>query len=123
MIKKSDQAIENHKSGHTCSTAVMCAFADDAGINAEQAWKEAMPFAGGKMGKCGAVLAAELVLKKKFGEEKAAAKIAELESRFMAMNSSVMCRELKGMGTGKVLRTCRGCVTDAAVILEDILEK
>ena len=73
------------------------------------------------MGKCGAVLAAEHVLKKKFGEEEALKKISELEMRFTQMNSSLMCRELKGIGTGKVLRTCRGCVTDAVVILEDLL--
>ena len=34
-----------------------------------------------------------------------------------------MCRELKGVETGQVLRTCRGCVEDAAEILEEILEE
>ena len=34
-----------------------------------------------------------------------------------------MCRELKGIGTGIVLRPCRGCVEDAAEILEEILEE
>ncbi|MBO4866514.1 MAG: C_GCAxxG_C_C family protein [Ruminococcus sp.] len=122
MNKKSDLAIENHKNGQSCSSAVLCAFIDDAGMTVDEAWNAAMRYAGGKMDKCGAVLAAELVLKRKFGEEIASKKIAELEKRFMEMNSSLMCRELKGIGTGKVLRTCRGCVTDASVILEDLLK-
>ena len=121
MPKKSEQAVFNHKNGHTCSSAVLCAFADDAGMSREQAKAASMPFSGGRMVKCGAVLAAEEVLKAKFGEE-AAEKIAELEKRFTEMNSTVLCRELKGFGTGKVLRPCRGCVTDAALILEDMLE-
>ena len=122
MNKKSDLAIENHKSGQSCSSAVLNAFIDDAGLTVDEAWEAAMRYAGGKMGKCGAVLAAEHVLKKKFGDEAASKKISELEMRFMQMNSSIMCRELKGIGTGKVLRTCRGCVTDAAVMLEDLLK-
>ncbi len=122
MPSKTEKAIENHKSGYTCSGAVMCAFADDAGMSEEQAFNVSRPFAGGRMVKCGAVLAAEQVLKEKYGDA-ADGKIAELERRFMEMNSSVICRELKGFGTGKVLRPCRGCVTDAASILEEMLSE
>ena len=49
--------------------------------------------------------------------------LQEIEKRFKEKNSTVMCRELKGIGTGKVLRPCRGCVEDAAEILEEILEE
>lgn len=122
MSIKTDKAIENHKNGYTCSGAVMCAFADDAGLSEQEAFDISRPFAGGRMGKCGAVLAAEQVLREKFGE-KADSMIAELERRFTEMNSSVVCRELKGFGTGKVLRPCRGCVTDAAAILEKMLSE
>ncbi len=123
MSEKTEKAINNHKNGYTCSGAVLCAFADDAGMTEEQAFTVSRPFAGGRMVKCGAVLAAEQVLIEKYGEEGAADKIAELERRFTEMNSSVVCRELKGFGTGKVLRPCRGCVTDAAAILEDMLSE
>ena len=47
--------------------------------------------------------------------------LQEIEKRFKEKNSTVMCRELKGVETGQVLRTCRGCVEDAAEILEEIL--
>lgn len=121
MGNKSELAIYNHKNGHTCSGAIMCAFADEANMTSEQARKDSMPYAGGKMEKCGAVLAAEHILRKRFSGKEASEKIDELEARFMRMNSSVICRELKGLDTGKVLRNCRGCVTDAAVILEDLI--
>ena len=73
--------------------------------------------AGGRMEKCGAVLAAEYVLSKRFPDS-ADSKCAAFEKEFTDMNCSLMCRELKGALTGAPLRSCRGCVTDAAEILE-----
>ena len=117
MAEKANRAIENHKNFYSCSAAVMCAFADEIGITEEEAKAAAAPFAGGKMIKCGAVLAAEYILSRKY-PEKAHELISEFENRFTSMNSSVVCKELKGFLTGKPLRSCRGCVTDAAGILE-----
>jgi len=37
---------------------------------------------------------------------------------FAQMNGSVICHELKGMETGKMLRSCRDCVIDAATLAE-----
>ena len=45
----------------------------------------------------------------------------EIERRFKEKNTSVMCKDLKGITTGNVLRSCRGCVEDAAEILEELL--
>ena len=117
MTSKSEKAVENHKNFYSCSAAVLCAFADEIGISQDEAKKNAMSFAGGRMGKCGAVLAAEYVLKKKF-HEYADEKAGEFDKEFTDMNKSLMCRELKGSLTGTPLRSCRGCVTDAAEILE-----
>lgn len=121
MSDKVEKAINNHKSFYPCSAAVMCAFCDDAGISEQEARTAAMPFAGGKMGKCGAVLAAEYIIDRKFGD-KAPEKKAEFEENFRRMNQSLMCAELKGRFTGKPLRSCRGCVTDAAELLDKMLE-
>ena len=121
MSAKVDKAVNNHKNFYPCSAAVLCAFAEEAGIDEQAAKKAAMPFAGGKMGKCGAVLAAEYVLAKKFGEEAAQEKTAEFERRFAEMNQTLMCKELKGALTGKPIRSCRGCVTDAAELLDALV--
>ena len=121
MSERIEKAVNNHKNFYPCSAAVMCAFCDDAGMPETQARSEAMPFAGGRMGKCGAVLAAEYIIDKKYGEKAPALK-QQFEERFSEKNISLMCAELKGRLTGKPLRSCRGCVTDAAEILDDILE-
>ena len=40
---------------------------------------------------------------------------------FGTKNGSVICKELKGIGTGKVLRSCDGCISDAVELVEKIL--
>ena len=118
-MKKSENAIENHKRFMSCSASVLDAYREDAGMSAAEAAQAARPMAGGRMGTCGAVLAAKNVLARKFGEDDP--RIAELEERFRQKNQSVLCRELKGGLNGQVLRSCRGCVTDAAELLDELL--
>ena len=115
MGKLADQAVNNHRNYHSCSAAVLCAFHEMAGLSEQQAEKEAAPFASGRAGKCGAVMAAEYVLKQVYNKD-AEGKIAEFEKKFMNHHKgSVMCHDLMG--------SCRACVTDAAWILEDTLEQ
>lgn len=45
----------------------------------------------------------------------------ELTAKFQEMNNSIICREIKGVDTGIVLRSCDGCVEDAAGIIEEYL--
>jgi hypothetical protein len=119
MGTRADKAVNNHKSFHTCSGSVLEAFADVIGISEAEAKSISMPFAGGRMGKCGAVLSAEYVLEQKYGED-AAKKIEEFEEKFKAADKgSVMCSDLRG----KVPGSCRACVTDAARILEEMVNE
>ena len=111
-----DKAVSNHKSFYSCSASVLCAFAEEINLTEQQARSAASPFAGGRMGKCGAVMAAEYVLAISFGED--SGKIADFEKRFIDKNKSVMCSELRG-----TKRSCRGCVTDSAELLESMLEE
>ncbi len=118
-MKHSDQAVENHKQFMSCSAAVLRAFSADAGLSEQAAAQLAAPMAGGRMGTCGAVRAAQEVLIRKYGENDPRA--AELERRFREKNRSSQCREIKGGLDGTVLRSCRGCVEDAAALLEELL--
>lgn len=125
MESRVEIAKNMHAGRYTCSQAVYCAFCDLVGMTVEQAKKEAAPYAGGAKGKCGAVMAAELVLSAKAKEQgiDETSLIEDLESRFQEKNTTVVCRELRG-GMGKPrLRTCRGCVEDASGILEEILKE
>ncbi len=121
MSERTERAINNHKNFYTCSGAVMCAFCDLAGMSEQEAGTAAMPFAGGRQGKCGAVLAAEYIINKVCGDDPEP-RIKQFEDRFTGMNGSLLCSELKGRLTGKPLRSCRGCVTDAAQLLDEILD-
>ena len=112
-----EQAVTNHKRYYSCSAAVLCAFARQAGLTEEEARQIAAPFSGGKMGKCGAVLAAEYVLEHS-GRGGAEEQVRRFEERFAdPKKGSVYCADLRGKFPG----SCRACVTDAAEILEDML--
>lgn len=120
MTEKVEKAIDNHKNFYSCSAALLCAFADEIGLSEQEARTAAAPFAGGRMGKCGAVMAAEYIISKKY-PDRAEQMCSEFENSFKDMNRSVICRELKGALTGAPLRSCRGCVTDAAELLDKLL--
>ncbi len=112
--KLTEKAVNNHKHFNTCSGSVLAAFCDKIGIDETSAKLIAKPYAGGRMGKCGAVMAAEYVLQEYYKDD-APAKIAEFEEKFMAADKgSIMCKDLRG--------NCRACVTDSAGILEQMFE-
>ena len=118
MGKLAEAAVNNHRNGHSCSGSLLCAFADAAGLSLAEANRLSGPIAGGRQGKCGAVLAAECVLEAKYGKLPAEAKKEQLEAEFIAKNQSDICRVLRG----RRLRPCRGCIQDAAEILERMLD-
>ena len=47
----------------------------------------------------------------------------EIVEEFREKNTSVICRELKGVDTNVVLRSCDGCIEDAARIAYNVLFK
>lgn len=127
-----EKAAELHNSGYNCCQTVACAFAQKLGIDEETLFKIGEGFGLG-MGAmnctCGAVSGAVMLagLKNSGGTSqrtkaatyKLAAKIID---EFKAKNQSVICRELKGVDTGNILRSCSGCIEDAVKIAEEILE-
>ena len=114
---RTEKAVINHKNFNSCSASVLAAFADKLSISESKAKTIASPFAGGRMGKCEAVLSAEYVLEQLYKED-SAKKIEEFEEKFKATDKgSVMCSDLRG----KVVGSCRACVRDAANILEEMI--
>ena len=112
MSIKTDKAAQNHQKGYNCAQAVACAFAEEM------------------EGTCGAITGAVAVIGaiKSCGDiEKPVSKAAtykltgELVKRFQEKNQATKCKDLKGIETGKVLRSCPGCIEDATAILEEIL--
>ena len=75
-------------------------------------------------GSCGAIAGAAVVLgMANDNPGKTFKDVRGIMSQFKEQNGSVICKELKGLETGEVLRECNGCVMDAAMLLEAALEE
>ena len=133
METRVGKTLENHKKGYNCCQAVACAYCDLVGLDEETMFKAGEAFGagmGGMQATCGAVSGAVLLagLKNSTGNlanptsKGATYKLSkEIVARFQAKNGSVICKELKGAETGCPLRSCDGCIEDAAAIAEEIL--
>jgi C_GCAxxG_C_C family probable redox protein len=129
------KAAELHASKkYNCAQAVAMAFADKVDLSEDELSRlgEAFGSGGGNMeGTCGAIAGAQMIIGlmnscgTKEGSTRSVCykKSRRLMEDFKAKNGSVICKELKGIESGKVLRDCRGCVADAAEILEKIINE
>ena len=125
-----EKAVINHRSGYNCSQSVACAYCDEIGISEELMYQlmEGYGFGMGCMeGVCGALSGAIAVASLKASQNNLSTPNRRREvysiskkiiKGFQEKNQSIICKELKGSGTGKILRECPGCVADAAALLE-----
>jgi len=132
MGSLAEKALMNHKKKYNCAQAVACAFCEELDRDEKEVFEIMEPFGLGMgyMGTCGAVSAMAAVIgmvvsdgqldepKSKKESYKA---MKELVRKFQEKNGTVICRELKGVETKKILRSCDGCVTEAAELLEEFL--
>ena len=132
-MTKKEEAIALHDKKYNCAQAVACAFAKEVNVDMETMFKACEGFGlgmGGMCGTCGAVSGAVMLAgfvnsdgaiddpKTKANTYKLSKEIAK---RFEEKNGSLVCKELKGIETGKLLRTCPGCIEDAVEIVQDVL--
>ncbi len=127
------RAHELHKSGFNCAQAVACTCADLVGIDEATAFKMTEGLGGG-MGSytqtCGAVSGGCAIIGYAVSDGPHNPKtkgttykqVRQLVSRFGEQNGSTLCKELKGMTGGPVLRSCPDCVDDGIRMTLDILE-
>ena len=104
MIDYETIARTNHHKGMNCAMAVY----DALGMNNPN--KTTPPRPRGEGGVCGAVLAAEQVIRENGGTEE---DIQEFEKRFKEKYEHLKCIELRGFLTGK----CNDYVGEAAAIV------
>lgn len=123
METRKQFAVEKKRCGLNCAQAVLCTYADIAGIDEETAIRLAGPFGGGMgtmEGTCGAIVGAGLVLGLANKDKSPSTKqMRQIMNKFQERNGATQCKMLKGVGTGKVLRECDDCVADAAEFLEE----
>ena len=124
---------DKHTRGYNCAQIVLCSYAEELGIDEETLFRISEGFGAGMCGMmqtCGAVTAMfmALGLANSSGnlqvcdtKPQTMKKVRELAAEFEQKNGSIVCRELKGIDTGKVLRSCDGCIEDGIRILGEYL--
>lgn len=143
-----EKAIELFNSGYNCAQAVICAFADDIGMDYVAARNLSASFGGG-MGKlrqaCGAFTGAIMVAGVLFGDydvndnEKKSehyALVRRIAEEFIKLHETINCDELlKGIANAKgkdpavrtpeyyAVRPCARFVGDACDILDRIIDE
>ncbi len=128
MSTRSEKAVAYKMSGMNCAQSVALAFSDMVDMDEAQIAALTQTFGVGigatMEGTCGAIVGANIMLgliDQDDTRPNNMKKAKELLLRFKEQNKSVTCRDLKGIGTGVVLRECNDCVADAALFLEEIL--
>ncbi len=133
-MTRKETAAQYHSNRCNCSQAIVCAFKDIAGLDEETAKAISKQYGGGAHNDyCGAVMGMFAIANFANGHKnlESPAELTEetkeylepLAKAFQDKNSSYYCSELKGRTTGKVLRSCRGCVEDCAEILDAYLKE
>jgi len=132
-MTKKELAIAYHDKKYNCAQAVACAYADEIGVDKEVLFRAMEGFGlgmGGMQGTCGAISGAVLLagFKNSDGDlDDPKTKMAtyqlskEIVARFIEKNKSSVCKELKGVETGCVLRSCPDCIMDAVEIAGEVL--
>ena len=129
MSEKQKRAVElKQRTGdahYNCCQAVACVFAAETGLDEKTLRKLGAGFGLG-MGcmeaTCGALCGAQMILGLlKFQGKPIRQDAADLYKKFTEKCGASICKELKGVETGKVLCSCDDCVSNAVGILEEIL--
>lgn len=123
MKSRSKDAAEKKRSGqYNCAQAVACTYCDIAGCEESVLLAATSGFGTGMGtmdGTCGAIIGAGVVLGMVINDRiKSRAAMKRIMTAFHDKNGATVCRALKGVDTGCVLRDCNGCVADAASLLE-----
>ncbi len=131
-MSKIEKAADKHSKGYNCAQAVTCSFCEEMNIDENKAKEISKKYGGGAYKTCGAVMGMYIINNFINGEKNLDnpaewknpnnEQLQELEKAFKEKNGSVICSELKGKGGNKVLRSCRGCVEDSAMIVENWLK-
>ena len=124
MSTKAEQAITFHDKGYNCAQAVACSFCKEFGVDEEEMFRIAEGFGlgmGGMVMIIGLQNSVGNLDKGKATKGDTYKKVREYAAKFKEQNGSYLCKELKGVETGKVLRSCPDCIRDAVALTEEYL--
>lgn len=132
-MTKKELANQLHDQKFNCAQAVACAFSDEIGVDMQTLFRACEGFGlgmGGMDGTCGAISGAVMLagfLNSDGNTDAPTTKASTYQlsktilDKFAAKNQATRCRDLKGVDTGCVLRSCPGCIEDAVEIVQEVL--
>lgn len=123
--ERMDYAAQRKKEMNCCQ-AVLVAFADQLGRSEEELLRLGSGFGSGMgtmEGTCGALVGAIMVSSLLSEKGTAMAAFRAIMSRFKELHGATICRDLKGIDTGKVLCSCENCVRNAVRAAGEALAK
>jgi C_GCAxxG_C_C family probable redox protein len=132
MSKYTDLAMERRsqfnpdgKPAWNCCQAVVRAFADTLDMPVDKLMQLSAGFGSGMgtmEGTCGAIAGAIVVAGLRTGGNGTMSLSRKILPRFKELCGATICRDLKGIGTGKILCSCENCVRNAVLAAEEALE-
>lgn len=132
-MTKKELAIANHDRKFNCAQAVACAFAAEVGVDEKTLFRAAEGFGlgmGGMEAVCGALSGAVMLagFKNSDGDLQSPATKAdtyklskEMVKCFKEKTGSCICKELKGVETGKMLCSCPDCIRCGVEVAQEVL--
>lgn len=133
MDKIKEKALQLHSQGNNCCQSVCLAFADKLGIDENILFKISEGFGAGMgnlQGSCGALSAAVMIAgiynsDGKDAEKRTKSKtyrlVSQINNEFIKEAGSMYCKDIKGIETGKILKSCDGCIEAAVDIINNML--
>ena len=113
-----------YKREMNCCQAVVKAMSDTVDVDEETFHRLAGGFGSGMgtmEGTCGALVGAIMIASLRAKDGEAMKLSRQIFPRFKELCGATICRELKGIGTGKVLCSCEDCVRNAILSAEEPL--
>lgn len=132
-MTKKELAISLHDQKYNCAQSVACAFADEIGVDKKVLFRACEGLGlgmGGMDGTCGAISGAVVLAGFKNSDgniDNPSTKASTYQlskallDKFAEKNQATRCRDLKGVDTGTVLRSCPGCIEDAVELVQEVL--
>lgn len=128
-----DRALELHGMNYNCAQAVACTLAPAIGADESVCFSATEAFGAGMGGlteTCGAISGAGVIvgmanssgIQNPTSKQRTYRLMRKLVNDFLVRSGSTLCPELKGVGTGKPLRSCNECIIEGINLAADALE-
>lgn len=120
------KAVEYKNNGHNCAQAVARAIAEARGMDSEGIVFATAGFGAGMgtmQATCGALVGANMMAGVETNGARTVMKAKNIFNEFNDMCGATICKDLKGVETGKVLCSCDQCVMNAVLAYEKIMNE